>query len=84
MFDSRTDRPTDGQMDGQTDRITIPKTALAYMLRAVKINYKLQYEVFIEYTNTSTVRSSYPVSHEISNSQKRVYGYFEDKILHLH
>ena len=33
---SQSTRVTDRQTDGQTDRITSPKTALAHMLRALK------------------------------------------------
>ena len=41
---------TDGRTDRQTDRITIPKTALAYMLREVKSSL---YNSFLEVVKLS-------------------------------
>ena len=40
--DGWTERQTDGLMDGRTSRITIPKTALAYLLRAVELETTTQ------------------------------------------
>jgi len=34
------DKQTDGQTDGRTDRITTPKTALAWLRRAVKMKLR--------------------------------------------
>ena len=55
IVSSQSTRVTDGQTEGRTYRITIPKTALAHMLRAVKMINANRYK----FTNVTCLSYSF-------------------------
>ena len=71
--DERTDGRTDRQTDRQTDELTIPKTALTQLLRAVKIDNTEQSTVCrTKQSTTWSIPCGFQNSNQMSNFEMNI------------